>query len=171
VTFIVRDARPEEFPEAGAVTAAAYAEFVRPGDTDWERYLGTLRDVEARAARAIVLVAVEDGDGILGTVTLELADRIDDELGPLEPDRAHVRMLAVRPDARRRGVASALMRACVERALAEGKRRLTLHTTQRMVAAQAMYNSLGFTRSEDRVFPDGFVLLGYEMALGSEESA
>jgi hypothetical protein len=31
-----------------------------------------------------------------------------------------------------------------------------------MVAAQAMYEALGFERLPDRVFPDGFVLLTYE---------
>ncbi len=165
MTLEVRDVRPEELAEAGTVTVAAYAEFVRPGDADWEAYVEELRDVAARAARAVVLVAAEEPDGILGTVTLELSSRIDDDFEPLEPDRAHVRMLAVRPDVRRRGVARALMEACAERARATGKTRLTLHTTERMVAAQAMYQQLGFARSEDHVFPNGFVLLGYELEL------
>jgi ribosomal protein S18 acetylase RimI-like enzyme len=165
VTLEVRDVRPEELAEAGAVTVAAYAEFVRPGDADWEAYVDELRDVEARAARAVVLVAVEEPGGVLGTVTLELSTRIDDDFEPLEPYRAHVRMLAVRPDVRRRGVARSLMETCADRARAAGKRRLTLHTTERMVSAQAMYERLGFARSEDHVFPSGLVLLGYELAL------
>ncbi|MDP9242576.1 MAG: GNAT family N-acetyltransferase [Actinomycetota bacterium] len=165
MTLEVRDVRPEELAEAGAVTVAAYAEFVRPGDADWQAYVEELRDVATRAARAVVLVAAEEPDGILGTVTLELSSRIDDDFEPLEPDRAHVRMLAVRPDVRRRGVARALMEACADRARAAGKTRLTLHTTERMVAAQAMYQRLGFARSEDQVFPNGFVLLGYELEL------
>jgi hypothetical protein len=36
-----------------------------------------------------------------------------------------------------------------------------------MRAAQAMYEALGFERMEDRVFPDGFVLLGYQKRLGT----
>ncbi len=39
---------------------------------------------------------------------------------------------------------------------------MRLHTTQRMQVAQAMYESMGFDRLPDRVFPDGFVLLTYE---------
>jgi DNA topoisomerase IA len=40
-----------------------------------------------------------------------------------------------------------------------------LHTTERMRVAQRMYESHGYERTEDRVFPDGFVLLGYRKVL------
>jgi hypothetical protein len=43
---------------------------------------------------------------------------------------------------------------------------MTLHTTNRMKAARAMYEGMGFHRLPDRVFPDGFVLLTYERAVG-----
>jgi ribosomal protein S18 acetylase RimI-like enzyme len=42
---------------------------------------------------------------------------------------------------------------------------MTLHTTQRMQAAQAMYERLGYERQADRVYPDGFVLLSYRKLL------
>jgi ribosomal protein S18 acetylase RimI-like enzyme len=164
----IREARPEEYAEAGDVTAAAYAEFVRPEDADWRAYVEELRDVRSRAARAVVLVAVDDAseDGrILGTLTLELSTRIDEDSPPLPEDAAHVRMLGVLPEARRLGVARSLMEEAERCARAAGKTRLTLHTTERMTAARKMYDSLGFSRAPDRVFPDGFVLLGYERAL------
>ncbi len=147
------------------MTALAYREFVTPGESDWEEYLERIADVGRRAARTRVLVAVEGGR-ILGSATLELAGRVEEEDDPpLEPDEAHIRMLGVLPGARRRGVAGLLMEACAEEARAAGKRRMTLHTTRRMRAAQAMYESIGFTRREDRVFPDGFVLLSYSKPL------
>jgi ribosomal protein S18 acetylase RimI-like enzyme len=161
----IRPARPEEYEEAGRVTALAYREFSRPGDPDWEGYLARIADVRGRAGRTTVLVAVRDGR-ILGSATLELEARVSDEGEPLAPDEAHVRMLGVHPDARRQGLATALIEACVERARAAGKTRLTLHTTHRMRAAQAMYERLGFRRLPDRVFPDGFVLLTYERRIG-----
>jgi ribosomal protein S18 acetylase RimI-like enzyme len=74
-------------------------------------------------------------------------------------------MLGVLPEARRLGVARALMEEAERRARAAGKTRITLHTTERMEAARTMYERLGFVRAADRVFPDGFVLLGYERAL------
>ncbi len=42
---------------------------------------------------------------------------------------------------------------------------MTLNTTQRMAAAQRMYERLGYEREADRVFPDGFVLLSYAKRL------
>ena len=57
------------------------------------------------------------------------------------------------------------MAASEERAREAGKTFVTLHTTQRMGAAQAMYERLGYERLEDRVYPDGFVLLTYRKPL------
>jgi ribosomal protein S18 acetylase RimI-like enzyme len=160
VSFEVRRVRRDEYEAAGRVTSRAYREFVRPGEQAWEEYIDQIGDVADRADRAIVLAAF-DGGAILGTATLELGERIDDDDPPLGPDEAHVRMLGVEPLARGRGVARALMDECAAFALRAGRPRLSLHTTQRMVAAQRMYEAMGFERRPDRVLPDGFVLLSY----------
>ena len=156
---------PDEYDEAGRVTALAYREFVRPGEHQWAEYVEHIADVRSRAGVADVVVALDDGR-IVGSATLELRDRIDaDEDPPLAPDEAHIRMLGVDPGARGRGVARALMDECFAAARDAGRTRMTLHTTMRMDAAQAMYASMGFTRLADRVFPDGFVLLSYERSI------
>jgi ribosomal protein S18 acetylase RimI-like enzyme len=157
----IREVRPEEHAEAGRVTALAYREFVRPEDSGLDEYLGRIADIAARAPRTVVLVAVERGR-VLGSVTVELEGRTENDEEPLAADEAHLRMLGVDPSARRRGVARALMEASVEHARDAGKRRVTLNTTERMKAAQAMYQAMGFRRTTDQIFPDGFVLLGYE---------
>lgn len=168
MTIEVRQARRPEYEEAGRVTAEAYREFVRPQDEDWQRYLDRIADVADRADRTTVLVAVEDGS-ILGSLTLELEGRIRDEdneeFRPLAAEEAHIRMLGVDPSARGRGVARSLMAEAERLARGADKRLITLHTTERMRAAQAMYERLGYERTEDRVFPDGFVLLGYRRRL------
>jgi ribosomal protein S18 acetylase RimI-like enzyme len=163
VTIVVRPVRPDEFDEAGRVTALAYREFVRPEDpAGWEGYLARIADIRERAGRTVVLVAVE-GEAILGSATLELDGRTDaDEEQPLAPGEAHVRMLGVRSDARRRGVARLLMDACTDEARRAGRKLLSLNTAPRMTAARQMYESMGFERGPDTVFPDGFVLLSYE---------
>jgi ribosomal protein S18 acetylase RimI-like enzyme len=55
--------------------------------------------------------------------------------------------------------------ACEARARAAGKTFVSLNTTRRMEVAQRMYDRLGYTRTEDHVFPDGFVLWGYRKEL------
>lgn len=164
MTIEIREARADEHERAGAVTADAYREFAREDDPDWQEYLVRLADVADRSSRTTILVAVEGGR-ILGTATLELDGRTEPEGDPLRPDEAHIRMLGVHPDSRGVGVGKQLMAGCEERARQAGRTRVTLHTTQRMRAAQRIYGSLGYARSEDRVFPDGFVLLGYSKEL------
>jgi ribosomal protein S18 acetylase RimI-like enzyme len=168
VAVVVRRAKDSEHPEAGRVTAEAYREFVGPGETDWDRYLERIADVADRAGRTTVLVAVE-GERILGSLTLELDERVrdssDEEHRPLADGEAHIRMLGVDPRARGRGVARALMEESETIARAAGKTVMTLNTTRRMRAARAMYERLGYERTDDTVFPDGFVLLGYTKRL------
>jgi ribosomal protein S18 acetylase RimI-like enzyme len=170
MTLEIRQATPQEHTEAGRVTAAAYREFVAPGETLWEAYLTQIADVASRAERTRVMLAVEDGR-IVGSATLEVDGRVDQEGDrPLEPHEAHIRMLGVDPSARGHGVARQLMAVCEETARSAGKTFMTLHTTSRMRGAQRMYASLGYERMEDRVFPDGFVLLSYRKTLGPDRT-
>ena len=164
MTVEIREARPDEYALAGAVTANAYREFVRKADPDWEEYLQRIADVEERATRTVILVAVEAAR-ILGSATLELDGRTDDTHGALAPDEAHVRMLGVDPAARGREIGKLLMHGCEQRARDAGRRFVSLNTTERMQVAQRMYESLGYVRGDDHVFPDGFVLLSYTKQL------
>lgn len=163
----IREARPEEYDEAGRVVALAYREFVPPNDASWHDYLERIADVASRARVARILVAVEDGR-ILASATVEVDERIEDDDPPLEPDEVTVRMLGVLPEARRRGIARALLEEVESTARRAGRSRITLGTTKRMRAAQAMYERLGYRRLADRVFPDGFVLLEYERVLAAD---
>ena len=159
----IREASPDEWDEAGRVTADAYREFVR--DSEWESYLDMIADVRGRAARTTIIVALDDGR-IVGSTTLELEGRVEPEDDPtLEPGEAHIRMLGVAPDHRGAGIGSLLMDECEARARKAGKTFVTLHTTARMTAAQSMYATRGYDRGTDRVFEDGFVLLSYSKRL------
>ncbi len=161
----IRPIQEAEHAEAGRVTALAYGELGNGLSTSAD-YLERIADVGTRARHAMVLGAF-DTERLLGTVTLELADRIPGghPRPPLEPDQAHVRMLGVHPEARRRGIARALMEACLKEARRGGKRRMSLETTPAMTAAQRLYESMGFRRGPDEIFDDGFRLRTYELAL------
>jgi ribosomal protein S18 acetylase RimI-like enzyme len=166
----IREVSPEEFAEAGRVTAEAYREYVPPEDDgDWSAYLDHIADVAGRAERTVILGAFEDGR-VLGTLTLELDRRVSEgedhaEAERLPADQAHIRMLGVAPDARGRGIGRTLMQESIRLARERGKTLMTLHTTQRMKAAQRMYEAMGFRRDPDVQVSEDFVLLAYSLEL------
>ena len=98
----VRRVRPDEYAEAGRATASAWQPIASPDDPAWLAFRSRIADVAGRDAAATVYVAIDDGR-IVGSVTLEMSDRITDGDNPtaLAPDEAHVRVLAVTPEARR----------------------------------------------------------------------
>lgn len=74
-------------------------------------------------------------------------------------DEAEVLTLAVRPSARRRGLARALTARAAARAAAMGATRLFLEVAEDNAAARALYRSLGFSEAGRRpryyARPDG----------------
>ena len=140
---LVRAARPGELTAVGRLTVLAYAEFV-PATSSYRQRLADAAD---RAANAGLLVAVDADGGLLGTATLVVGDGPYAELAG--PGDAELRMLAVDPAARRRGVGAALVRAVLERARAGGAGRVVLSTLPTMAAAHRLYRRLGFTRAPE----------------------
>ena len=146
----IREVRSDEYAVAGDVTLAAWEEFY---GEDLGGYAERLRDVEARAKGAVVLVAVSDGE-IVGTVTY-VSDASSDYAEQLRDGEAGIRMLSVAPAHKRHGIGRALSLACVERARAEGKKAVVLHADEIMDASQRLYTGLGFVREPARDFaPD-----------------
>jgi GNAT superfamily N-acetyltransferase len=144
---LIRSARPDEHDAIGELAVRVYlAEgYTRTGS----HYLPVLRDSAARAEKAELMVAVDEHDSILGTVTYApygspYAEHTD------SPEGAAFRMLVVEPDARGQGVGEALVRWCVERARASGVRTLRLSTQHGMATAGRLYLRLGFVRTPDR---------------------
>ena len=160
VPIEIRVARPADVPDAGDVVANAYQADLSVSDS----YLEELRDAAGRAAQALLLVAV-DGDTVVGSITYARSGT------PLAqrawPDEAELRMLGVAPEARGRGIAEALVRACLEQARADGATGVVLSTQTQMAAAQRLYERLGFQRrvEGDWVPEPGVFLLAYRRAL------
>jgi ribosomal protein S18 acetylase RimI-like enzyme len=144
----VDPARPEDFGRIAELTAGVYRDEGYAG----EQYLVQLADVAGRAARAELLVA-RDGAGAAGSrIVGSVALVLDGEFGEVleTPEEAGFRMLVVDPDARGRGIGELLVRACLARARAAGKRRVVLSTDPRMTSAHRLYERLGFTRLPER---------------------
>jgi ribosomal protein S18 acetylase RimI-like enzyme len=141
---VVRPARPGELAAVGRLTVLAYGEFIPAASP----YRQRLADAADRAANASLLVAVDaDSVRLLGTATLVVGNGPYAELAG--PGEAELRMLAVDPAARRRGVGAALVAAVLDRARAGGARRLVLSTLPTMAAAHRLYRRFGFTRAPE----------------------
>lgn len=159
----IRAVHLDEVDLAGEVTLAAYRSL--PGQAIGNGYADDLRDVRARTTGATVLVAVEDGR-VLGCVTL-----VDDPASPwsesLVAGEVGIRMLGVDPAARGRGIGTALVTACLERARALGAVRAVLHSTEAMTDAHRIYQRAGFRRTpaRDVALPE-FQLMAFTLELG-----
>jgi GNAT superfamily N-acetyltransferase len=161
---VIRPVCAEEFDRVGDLVVDAYAAMFDLGD-----YEEVLRQVDDRSRNAEVVVAVLDGS-VAGTLTYVPG------LGPYaegdDPHAAWIRMLAVAPEFRGRGVGAALVEWCVQRARESGRRRIILHTTDPMTDAQRLYTRLGFRRAVELDWQpdDELWLRGYRMELtGSTE--
>ena len=155
---VVRVASGGQVADAGALTAEAYLADRLVDATD--SYADELRDAERRAREATLLVALlppGEGDGgeaerddlvVVGTVTLAPYGTSYAEVA--EPGELEIRMLAVAPEARRRGIAELLVSAALREAVAGGARRVVLSTLDSMQAAQRLYKRLGFVAVPER---------------------
>jgi ribosomal protein S18 acetylase RimI-like enzyme len=154
---------------------------------DWDAALTLLRSVfvdegftephlaEQTFVRSLIegqgeFLAAVDSDGtILGAVLLP------NQQSPLrqiaEADEAEFRLLGVSGAARGRGIGRGLVQECLNRAKRLRTRTMVLSTQPSMLAAQFLYESLGFRRQPERdwVTPQGSVRWVYAVELDKAE--
>jgi predicted N-acetyltransferase YhbS len=159
----IREASPADRPAIEALTLAAYEQYATQMPAPlWRAYRTNILDTLADPAPATQLVA-EEGGAVVGAVLLYPASP-----GPTTPRPwPEVRLLAVPPAARGRGIGAALMRECIRRARAGGADVLSLHTTDLMRVAKAMYERRGFVRAPELDFrpAPGIVIEGFRLDL------
>lgn len=160
----IRPVAPAEHAAVAELTVRVYEEAL--GEVLTPEYRTILRDVDDRAASALVLVAADpDGGDVQGSITYVPGPGPYAEFD--SADEAGIRMLVVALEAQRKGVGTALVQACIDEARRAGKARITLHTTPAMTGAQRLYEGLGFRRAPERdwVPEPGVQLLGYVLDL------
>ena len=151
MTFAVRAARPEEYAAVGALTAEAYRVdgLLDPHDQPVDAaYEEKLLDATRRAREAELWVAVDSDGVVLGTVTWCPVGSPWRQLA-LAEHQAEFRMLSVAPAGRRRGVARALVEACLARARRDAMSEVVIWSHPRMFGAHALYARMGFERAYD----------------------
>jgi GNAT superfamily N-acetyltransferase len=167
----IRDAQPTDSDAIREVTLAAYSEYAAHMEpTHWELYRENILATLADTSLAEQFVAQHDTT-IIGTVLLyPPRDFNAAEHGiALQMPWPEVRLLAVVPAARGRGVGVALMHECVRRTRRSGIRMLSLHTTDFMQAAMRMYQRMGFVRAPALDFQPmpGVTIKGYCLDLST----
>ena len=138
----LRDARPDELGHVAKLLVAAYQEYKEfmPADR-WDWYRNDMIDVRSRMADSELIVA-EVRNNIAGAVTLYPQGSNNG----WPAGWAGIRLLAVHPDYRGRGIGRALMEECIRRCQEHGTKTIGLHTTELMKVARAMYEQIGFER-------------------------
>jgi ribosomal protein S18 acetylase RimI-like enzyme len=151
---MVTAASPSDFEAIALLNVEAYREFAeRMNPDNWRTMEASVRAVEPRS-RSTQFLVVRDGGTIVGSVGYCPEGRGDPEIFP--PDWAGVILLAVPPVYRGRGIGRVLVSACIERARRDSAHIIGLFTSELMIAARHLYESLGFQR--DSQLPPRFDL-------------
>lgn len=163
----IRIARDDERDAIAALTTRAYREYAAIMDPlAWEGLESAVRAALASNDPIERIVATND-DHIVGSVFLYPPASRAYSFTDARADWPELRLLAVAPAWRGRGVARALVVECIRRARAMGAEELGLHTSCSMHAAIELYRHMGFVRAPERDFrPPGAELVeGYRLML------
>jgi ribosomal protein S18 acetylase RimI-like enzyme len=170
MTVRTRPATEADYAVAGSICYEAYrADGQLDGGGGYGRVLA---DVAARAPVTEVIVADDPDSGeLLGCVTFVLAGRPWAEVA--RDGEGEFRMLAVAPGAQGRGVGSALIRACLERASARRCIAVAIYARDTNDRAIGMYERFGFVRVPERDWaPEPDVkLLALRLSLPAQPTA
>ncbi|OCA90546.1 acetyltransferase [Bacillus sp. FJAT-27225] len=166
--MMIRDAKKSELALIRAQRLAAYMEHAgKIQDGHWNELKKAISS-EADQQPGVELIVAELEGKIAGSVAMFPAnsDAYEGHLDELE--HPEIRVLAVEPDYRGKGVGKALVGECIKRARAKGYRAVGLHTGSFMDDAMKLYEGLGFERQPELDFEpanDGIIVKAYQMKL------
>jgi GNAT superfamily N-acetyltransferase len=169
--YTVRNARPEEFEQIGALMVQVYSQLEGfPKISEQPDYYKMLVNVGALTNNpgTALLVAVNDEDSIAGAVVYfnEMKYYGSGGTATREENAAGFRLLAVDPAIRGKGIGKLLANECIKKARENKLGQVIIHTTMAMQTAWRMYEQMGFKRSEDLDFSQqGFPVFGFRLLL------
>jgi GNAT superfamily N-acetyltransferase len=146
---VIRDAADGDREAIREVLLAAYEQYSRVlSEERWNEYRRSIFSSVDTPGPTAWLVAEREGR-IVGSATLFSSSLVayGQDLGIESPI---VRLLAVSPEARGKGIATALLREAARRAKESGAQTLHLHTSDMMASAVRLYERLGFERDYDK---------------------
>ena len=156
----IRDANREELEQAALMIKDSYQEYeARMPPRAWQAYAANILDVHSRLPVSQLIVA-DDRGKLVGAVTY-----YPDASATYEAGWAGIRLLAVHPESRGKGLGRTLMDECIQRCRQRGISILGLHTTPLMDVARGMYERMGFVREPRFDHRPGFenVVMAYRL--------
>lgn len=164
--LVIRNAHLDELREVSLLIKEAYIEYQHSiAREHWRLYLENIMDVGSRFGVSELIIG-ELGKKLVGTVTLYL-DSSSSLREQWPQGWAGVRILAVRPAYRDRGIGRALMKECIVRCRNRNVETIGLHTGAGMTVARKMYEDMGFVRVPEYDFRPGpgTVVTAYRLKL------
>lgn len=144
----IREAQTQELEVIEQLVQTAYREF-QPlfPDKVWQAWLDNIKQI-IHAPAGILLVAAT-AEGVIQGVVKFYPDAGQAALGVWPPGAASMRILAVHPQSRGRGLGRLLVQECLRRARELKVPAIYLYTGVFMNAARRLYEQLGFTRAPE----------------------
>jgi GNAT superfamily N-acetyltransferase len=124
----------------------------------WEDYLANIKASVDNPDVKKILIA-KNNVNILGTLQLFESSEKAYQKPELQIFSPIIRLLAVHPQARGRGVAQELLKAGLHFAKSQGANKLYLHTGDKMQNAIRLYEWFGFKRDQTKEFMNNDILV------------
>ncbi|WP_077622684.1 GNAT family N-acetyltransferase [Sediminibacillus massiliensis] len=164
----IRDARPAELAVIREQRVKAYEDHtLKVNKEHWQALKQAITSDADKGAGVELIVAELDND-IAGSVALFPANANAYDGYVEEIAYPEIRVLAVSPQARGKGVATALIKECIRRAKQKGFHSIGLHTGSFMTEAISLYERLGFERVPEYDFEpadDGIVVKAFRLKI------
>lgn len=173
-TYIIRNARPEEFKVIGELMVRVYSHLEgfpkQDEQPDYYKMLANTGELTQKPHTEL-LVAVSSEEKIAGGVVYfsDMQYYGSGGTATKEKNASGFRLLAVDPDVRGHGIGKLLTLECIRKAKEHHNRQVIIHSTKAMQVAWKMYEKLGFKRSEDLDFMQGKLpVFGFRLMLYSQ---
>ncbi|MCM3601304.1 GNAT family N-acetyltransferase [Robertmurraya korlensis] len=166
--MIIREAKETEIPFIREQRVNAYSEHARKiPNTHWEALKKAISS-DADSQPGVELLVAEVEGTIVGSVALFPAKTDAYEGMVDELDHPEIRVLAVADEFRGKGIASALIKECIQRSKAKGYQAIGLHTGEFMTNAIKLYEHFGFERLPQYDFEpanDGIIVKAFRLSI------
>ncbi|GHM98925.1 hypothetical protein WSM22_04150 [Cytophagales bacterium WSM2-2] len=169
--YHVRNAIPDEFQQIGKLMVDVYSQLDGfPKPEEQPNYYKMLANVgEFTVKPGTELLAAVSSEGKIAGAVVYFSDMQYYGSGGTatqEKNTAGFRLLAVDPGSRGSGIGKLLVNDCIRKAKEKKLSQIIIHSTKAMQTAWAMYEQMGFRKSEDLDFMQGQLpVFGFRLLL------